>query len=155
MRQTHLAHQFVEFIPDRLAEGILYISQRYSTAAHKCCCGCGKEVITPIKPTDWSLRVEGDLISLDPSIGNWSIACRSHYWIHKSKVIWAGQMSKQQIEYGRAIRRDTKQAYFEAVNRKQASHSKLSSNGASPQSQNPGLLYNLWEGVKRWWNSCK
>jgi len=151
MRQTRLAHQFVEFIPEQLSEGVLYISQRYRTAAHKCCCGCGKEVVTPLTPADWSLRVEGNLISLHPSIGNWSIPCRSHYWIHGSKVIWAAQMSEEQIEYGRKIRRSSKKVFLEAINHERDSRLKLPLNQNNHKSNNDGLLRGLWKMIKRWW----
>lgn len=142
MRRSRLSHQFVEFIPEQLEEGVLYISQRYGTAAHRCCCGCGEEVITPLTPTDWAFQVDGNVVTLHPSIGNWSFTCRSHYWIRRSKVIWAGQMSQPQIERGRAIDRAAKQAYFEAVNRK---------NAASPNEA--AGLYSLWLALKRWCNS--
>ena len=46
-----LAYEFVEFIPDELKERTLYISHTYSTAVHKCCCGCGHEVVTSLSPT--------------------------------------------------------------------------------------------------------
>ncbi len=153
MRRTHLAHQFVEFIPDRLEEGVIYISQRYGTAAHKCCCGCGEEVITPLTPTDWTLRLDSSVVTLHPSIGNWSFACRSHYWIRRSKVIWAGDMSQQRIERGRAMDRAAKQAYFEAANRKKDIHSQSPSNEGPSKTEAPGLLYNLWLALKRWLNS--
>ena len=153
MRQTHLSHKFVEYIPERLEDGVLYISQRYGTAAHKCCCGCGEEVITPLNPTDWALQVDGDVVTLHPSIGNWSFTCRSHYWIRRSKVIWAGQMPQQQIERGRIIDSAAKQAYFKAVNRKKVSHSELPHVKAPSQTETPRLLYSLWTALKRWWNS--
>ena len=51
-----IAHRFVEFIPDQIEEGILYISIEYCTAIHKCICGCGNEVVTPLSPTDWELE---------------------------------------------------------------------------------------------------
>lgn len=153
MRQTNLSHQFVEYIPEQLEEGVLYISQRYGTAAHRCCCGCGEEVVTPLTPTDWALRVDGNVVTLHPSIGNWSFACRSHYWIRRNKVIWAGQMSPRQIEHGRTIDRAAKQAYFETVNRKKALNSELYPNKALAQTEPPGLLYSLWLAIKRWWNS--
>lgn len=151
MRQTHLSHQLVEFIPERLAEGVLYISQRYGTAAHKCCCGCGEEVVTPLTPTDWSLQIDGNVVTLHPSIGNWSYACRSHYLIRRSKVVWAGQMSQQQIERGQVIELAVKQKYFEAVNRKKAMRSQLPPNGTS-RTEDPGLFRSLWLALKRWWN---
>lgn len=151
MRQTHLSHQLVEFIPERLVEGVLYISQRYGTAAHKCCCGCGEEVITPLTPTDWSLQIDGNVVTLHPSIGNWSYACRSHYLIRRSKVVWAGQMSQQQIERGQAIELAVKQKYFDAVNRKKDIRSQLPPNDTS-RADVPGLLHSLWLALKRWWS---
>lgn len=151
-RQTHISHQFVEFIPERLDEGVLYISKRYGTAVHKCCCGCGEEVVTPLNPADWSLRMDGNVITLSPSIGNWSYACQSHYWIRRSKVVWAGQMSQQRIEKGRALERATKQAYFEAVNRRKSLPVQSPSNEASPRKDDPGLLYSIWMAIKHWLN---
>ncbi len=76
-----LQHKFVEFIPDRIEDGLLYISVQYCTAIHKCVCGCGNEVVTPLSPTDWRLTFDGISISLYPSIGNWNFDCQSHYWI--------------------------------------------------------------------------
>ena len=82
-RELILRHEFVEFIPDKLADGVVYVSIPYATVAHKCCCGCGMEVVTPLSPTDWELIFDGESISLDPSIGNWSFDCKSHYWIRQ------------------------------------------------------------------------
>ena len=88
---------FVDFIPETLEQGIIYISWRYSTAAHLCCCGCGREVITPLNPAKWQLtEVEGD-VSLHPSVGNWSFPCQSHYWIRNSRIFWAGAISPEMI----------------------------------------------------------
>jgi hypothetical protein len=47
-----LKHEFVEFIPDELKEGTIYVSIRFATATHLCCCGCGSRVVTPLRPTD-------------------------------------------------------------------------------------------------------
>jgi hypothetical protein len=88
-----LQYRFVEFIPDNLEEGILYISIKYCTAIHKCMCGCGNEVVTPISPTDWQLTFNGESISLFPSIGNWNFDCKSHYWIVQSRVKFARKWS--------------------------------------------------------------
>ncbi|MGK2955823.1 MAG: DUF6527 family protein [Solirubrobacterales bacterium] len=102
MNSTHtLKHEFVEFIPDHIEEGKLYISIQFATAVHKCCCGCGREVITPIAPTDWTLIFDGRTVSLDPSVGNWSFPCRSHYWIKRNTVRWAGSWSDEPIQLGR------------------------------------------------------
>lgn len=82
-----IQHKFVEFIPDKLEDGILYISLEYATALHKCLCGCGREVVTPLSPKDWKMIFNGKTISLYPSIGNWQFPCRSHYWIENGLVV--------------------------------------------------------------------
>jgi hypothetical protein len=64
-----LTPEFVDFIPEVLEDGKLYISQTYATAVHKCCCGCGHKVVTPLSPTGWRLAVERGFVSLYPSIG--------------------------------------------------------------------------------------
>jgi hypothetical protein len=107
MKVTHLIPEFVEFIPETLEDGRLYISEEYSTAVHKCCCGCGLKVVTPLKANKgWRLTRDGQSVTLFPSIGNWSFPCQSHYWIRRNAVVWSYQMSKDEIEAGR--RRDGK-----------------------------------------------
>lgn len=112
MKCNTLTPQFVEFIPSILQEGVLYVSLTYSTISHLCCCGCGKEVVTPLSPTDWTLVCDGETVSLEPSIGNWSFPCGSHYWVMRNKVQWAGQMSRERIEAGRAYDRAQKARYY-------------------------------------------
>jgi hypothetical protein len=90
-----LAYEFVEFIPDDLKERTLYISITYCTAVHRCCCGCGREVVTPLSPTSWQLIFDGKTVSLYPSIGSWGLLCQSHYFITKSKVVWAPKWRKK------------------------------------------------------------
>ena len=90
-----LSHKFVKNIPEYIENGIIYISMDYATAIHKCCCGCGEEVVTPFSPTDWNLVFDGETISLYPSIGNWSFPCHSHYWITKNKVEWVKKSSNK------------------------------------------------------------
>ena len=88
-----LSHKFVEFVPDVLEKGVLYVSITYGTASHLCCCGCGREVVTPITPTGWKLTFDGETVSLNPSIGNWNFPCRSHYWIKNDCAEWADEWS--------------------------------------------------------------
>jgi hypothetical protein len=107
-----IQHKFVEFIPDVIEEGILYISIPYCTAIHKCVCGCGNEVVTPLSPTDWELTFNGKAVSLDPSIGNWSFKCQSHYWITKNSIRVARQWSADEIEYGRKNDSKKKKKHF-------------------------------------------
>ena len=89
--------RFVEHVPEELEEGVLYVSMVFQTVIHKCCCGCGSEVVTPLSPTCWQLTFDGESISLFPSIGSWNLACRSHYWIRNSKVEWAEVWSSERI----------------------------------------------------------
>lgn len=96
-RQTMLRHEYVEFIPEKLDPGCLYISLRFKTASHLCCCGCGSRVVTPLNPSKWTLTDNGDSVTLHPSIGNWSFPCKSHYVITHGRVLWAETMSRRQI----------------------------------------------------------
>jgi len=50
---------------------------------------------------EYEIVERGDLVSLFPSIGNWSHPCKSHYWIRDNKVIWAGWMNESAIRRGR------------------------------------------------------
>jgi len=111
-RQITLRHEFVEYLPTQLADATLYISVAYATAAHRCCCGCGNEVVTPLSPTDWKLIFDGETVTLEPSIGNWSFPCRSHYWINRNKVKWARAWSHDQIETNRQRDRIAKDLHF-------------------------------------------
>jgi len=106
-----LKHEFVDFIPDGLEQGTIYVSIRFATASHLCCCGCGNKVVTPIRPTDWKLIFDGKTISLDPSIGSWSLACQSHYWITRNRVKWARRWSRKEIDSGRVRDRLAKARY--------------------------------------------
>lgn len=98
---VRLEHEFVEQIPDDVAEGTLYVCMRYATVVHRCCCGCGNEVVTPLSPTDWKLTFDGETVTLHPSIGNWSFPCQSHYWVRRGKVSWAHWWTPEQIATGR------------------------------------------------------
>ena len=88
MRHASLTHEFVEYVPAVLAEGVLYVSLRFATVVHLCPCGCGNKVVTPLSPADWQLLFDGEAVSLTPSIGNWSLPCQSHYWIRLDQVRW-------------------------------------------------------------------
>jgi Family of unknown function (DUF6527) len=96
-----LQHVFVKSVPRDLEDGILYVSIDFATVMHKCACGCGNQVVTPLSPADWTLSFDGQSISLHPSIGNWSFACRSHYWIRKGRIVWAEQWSDAEIAANR------------------------------------------------------
>uniref|UniRef100_UPI002AD4C885 DUF6527 family protein n=1 Tax=unclassified Frankia TaxID=2632575 RepID=UPI002AD4C885 len=84
-------HEFVEYIPEQLVPGVVYVSIPYATVTHQYCCGYGNEVNTPLAPGRWKLMFDGRSISLSPSIGNWSFSCQSHYWIERNQIEWHGQ----------------------------------------------------------------
>lgn len=134
---THLRPEFVEYVPDKLDEGTLYVSMKYATASHLCCCGCGQEVVTPFSPTDWRLMFDGKTISLDPSIGNWSFDCRSHYFIRQNRVVWAGAWSKEHVVAGRAHDERAKGQHYEEAESKAS---------PPPQKQRPR---GRWERFKQ------
>jgi hypothetical protein len=107
-----ITHKFVEFIPEQIEEGVLYISIEYCTAVHKCACGCGNEVVTPISPTDWELIFNGETVSLSPSIGNWSFDCKSHYFITRNRIRNARRWKDWEIDEGRKEDFEIKEEYF-------------------------------------------
>lgn len=66
--REEIRSEFVEIIPDELEEGALYISISHATALHKCLCGCGAEIVTPLSPTDWELSYNGLELPLSVSL---------------------------------------------------------------------------------------
>ncbi len=63
-------------------------------------------------PTDWKLTYDGETISLNPSVGNWNLACRSHYVIKKGRVIEAGPWSDDQVAAERKRDRNAKARHY-------------------------------------------
>lgn len=100
-RIERLETVFVDSIPETLEDGILYVSEECRVALHNCACGCGEEVSTPLVRTEYHLTMEGGAASIWPSIGNHDFACASHYVIKRGKIVWAGKMSRMEIEAGR------------------------------------------------------
>lgn len=66
----------------------------------------------PISPTGWKLTFDGDTVALYPSVGNWALPCRSHYWIDRNRVVWAGDMTQEQIDRGRLRDQHARDSYF-------------------------------------------
>lgn len=101
-RRDTMTHEFVQFIPDELEDGVVYVSIRYRVVTHLCPCGCGERVVTPLQPMQWTLSYDGETVSLNHSIGGG--VCNSHYFIARNRVRWASPLTdKQRI---RAARRD-------------------------------------------------
>jgi hypothetical protein len=90
-RDSELRPEFVDVVPEELEQGVLYISMAFKVAIHLCACGeCKQDTVTPFNnPTnDWTLTNEDGLITLHPSIGNFQMPCKSHYWVKKNKIEW-------------------------------------------------------------------
>jgi hypothetical protein len=135
-----MKHEFVEFIPDVITNDVIYVSIPYATVVHNCACGCGNETVTPLSPRDWSLTYDGDSITLVPSIGNWSLTCRSHYWIRKNNVIWARDWSDAEVAAGRHLENLEEIEYFYDANQRPS---------AFDVSEEPKLIRRLVHLVRR------
>jgi hypothetical protein len=92
---------------------LLYYSDEFKVAGHLCPCGCGNKVITPIGPVDWSFKEHKGRATLYPSIGNWQLPCRSHYWISEGEIKWSYQWSEEEILAGRKAEENRRNSYFE------------------------------------------
>lgn len=155
-RQLTLKHEFVTSFPDVLEDHTVYVSIPFASAVHKCCCGCGQPVVTPISPIRWQLTFDGESISLHPSIGNSNYACRSHYWIRQNRVVWAAPMSNAMIAEARAADAAVTARYY--------AHGNTGTEPVPPvplpprgepappveQPTEPGPKVGFWKRVKRW-----
>ena len=100
MKISHIVPEFVTSFPRELEPGHLYVSAQFSTAAHLCACGCGREVVTPLSPAQWVLTFDGT-VSMRPSIGNWALPCQSHYVIDHGTIRWARGFTRDEIQRNR------------------------------------------------------
>lgn len=67
---------------------------------------------TRFSPRDWSMKFNGEAVSISPSIGNWSFACQSHYILDGGRVHWADRWSRERIELGRLLDRERKERHY-------------------------------------------
>lgn len=93
MKMEKLEPVYVEFIPSSLEDGKLYVSMLYRTCVHLCPCGCGEKVITPLNSHGWTLHFNGK-VTLRPSVGNYNLSCRSHYFITDNHIEWLPTMDE-------------------------------------------------------------
>jgi hypothetical protein len=82
-----LSVEFVEFMPEKKEDGVLYVSDKFQLAIHNCPCGCGTRAVTPLGEGGWSIEIDCEVVTLRPSILNRS--CGTHYWVRKNEVVWA------------------------------------------------------------------
>jgi hypothetical protein len=116
---TRFALRRVHYMPKVLEAGILYVAEEFDVAGHLCACGCQNKVITPLGPTDWTFTDAPRGPSLSPSIGNWQLSCRSHYWIDGGGVRWSGAWSPTQVELGRRAKDERRRKYYELLKAKE------------------------------------
>ena len=148
MRFKRLEHRFQKNIPEFLEPGVLYVSMEYATAAHSCCCGCGEEIVTPFTPTDWKMIFNGRTISLWPSIGNWSLPCRSHYIVREGAVIEARPWTDEEISAERKRDRAAKARYYGTIAMTELGNESPPNNG-----RNRSLRARWWWRVWNWVSS--
>lgn len=104
--------ELVKFMPSGLEPGVLYVSEKYKTAAHLCACGCGEKIRTQLGPLGWKFTNGRIGPSLYPSIGNWQKPCRSHYYIKRGIVVWAQVFTEAEVLYGRQVEMQRRDAYI-------------------------------------------
>ena len=93
--------EFVDKIPLNLKNGILYVCLNCNVIVHRCACWCGQKTVTPIdKKYGWVIKYDGQAITLRPSIGNFNIPCKSHYYITNNKVEWLEKYQQKNNKKG-------------------------------------------------------
>lgn len=122
--------QRVHYMPSQLEPGVLYLSEEFGTAAHLCACGCGSKVRTPLGVTEWAVEETTHGPTLCPSVGNWQLPCRSHYWIEDGEIIWSGEWTLEEVLAGRRAEEERRLAYYRGL-----------------QTRQPSMLRRLWDRV--------
>ena len=71
-----------------MLDNVICISDEFQIAEHKCICGCGTLISTPLNKNDWKYNINKhtDSISMQPSIGNFQIPCNTHYIFSKGNA---------------------------------------------------------------------
>jgi len=85
--------QYQDELPEheKLEERVLYVSREYDVSKHNCLCGCGELVVLPfnniINGVDYGWKLiehPSGKITITPSVGSFSLPCKSHYIITKN-----------------------------------------------------------------------
>ena len=121
----------VYYVPKTLEPGVLYVSEEFGAACTFAACGCGSKVSTPLRPTEWTLEETPAGPNLTPSVGNWQLSCRSHYWIREGRIHWSVAWTPEQIVGGRHHEEVKRSPYYDALGR-----------------QRGGILQRLWRWLK-------
>ena len=113
MKLQSITPRYVKAVPSSTEEGVLYISS-YGSAIHRCCCGCGSEVVTPLGPAQWHITKQGEAVTLRPSVGSWNLPCQSHYLITRNKIEWLAKFSPELIAANQRSDNAARQAQYNA-----------------------------------------
>lgn len=116
----------VKYLPKELEAGVLYYSKKYGIAGHLCPCGCGNKIMTPLGPSEWSITIKKGKASLYPSIGNWQLPCKSHYWINKGEIEWSYQWTQEEIEQGQQYEEKKRLEYYKRRNNQKSLFKRIS-----------------------------
>lgn len=122
---NRLSLEHVQYLPKELTPGVLFVSKEYSVAGHLCACGCGQKVITPLGPAEWTFSERNGRPTLYPSIGNWQLPCRSHYFIKDGAIDWSYSMSEKSIAAGRRAEEAHRQQYYDSLTSEKGFWSRL------------------------------
>jgi hypothetical protein len=138
-------HVFVESFPDDLEPSMLYVSMDFASVAHKCACGCGLPIYTPLTPLGWRLIYDGESISLYPSLAHDGAPCRSHYWIQRNTIRWGNALSKEQAQHIHQSTMASLDRFYEQRAAPQAPVEQGALISAAPSTQDP-----RWKRIWRW-----
>ena len=70
----------VKSLPEKMIQGVMYISDEYQTAGHLCLCGCGVSTAVPLGKDDWTYTDNEKGLTMSPSFLQ-RFDCKSHYII--------------------------------------------------------------------------
>ncbi len=113
----------VHYLPKALEEGFLYVSDEFGVAGHLCPCGCKNKIMTPLDSLEWSFKEIDNEPTLYPSIGNWQLPCKSHYWITNGCIEWSHEWSEEEILAGREAEERKRKAYYKDLETKRTKKS--------------------------------
>ena len=86
LKRIDITYEKVHYIPRHaeMKENIIYISDEYDVSAHRCICGCGELTVMPLGKGEWDYQIDSNnKLSMQPSVGNYQMPCKSHYIIQK------------------------------------------------------------------------
>lgn len=117
---SNIQLKYVDTMPIDLVEGILYVSKEFQVAIHLCPCGCLNKIVTPLDDCEWDFHDDNGKPTLYPSVGNWQIPCKSHYWIKSGAIEWSYQWSEAQIVAGYRREQERRELYYSEKTEKAA-----------------------------------